>query len=118
MNRYHDAEKIKEALLRLKTAFPNLSLHTHIIVGFPTETDKEFKQTLSFIKDSNISAGQLNIFSRKSGAEAENIEPKISQDEIYKRLRYGKEFFKNLEYGVTFKAKGKVFLFDKMDYYI
>lgn len=118
MNRFHDTEKIKEVFIRLKTAFPMLSLHTHIIVGFPTETDEEFKQTLSFIKKSNISAGQLNIFSRKTGAEAELIEPKISQDEIYKRLKYAKEFFKKVEYNVTYKSKGKVFLFDKMDSYI
>jgi len=118
MNRYHDTEKIKEAFLRLKTAFPKLSLHTHIILGFPTETEEDLKQTLSFIKDSNISAGQIKPFSCKAGSEAELIEPEISQDEIYKRSQYAKEFFKKEGYGVTYKSKGSVFLFDKMDYYI
>ncbi len=117
MNRFHDKEKITEALLRLKKAFPKLSLHTHIIVGFPTETEEDFKQTLSFLIESKLSAGQLNIFSSKAGSGAENIEPKISEDEIYQRLKYAKEFFKKAGYKVTFQDKGKVFLFDKMDSY-
>ncbi|EMR75295.1 2-methylthioadenine synthetase [Thermoplasmatales archaeon SCGC AB-540-F20] len=118
MNRFHDTEKIKEVLIRLKTAFPMLSLHTHIIVGFPTETEEEFEQTLSFINKCNLSAGQVNIFSRKAGAEAERIEPKIPQDEIYKRMKYAKEFLKKAGYNVTYKSKGNIFLFDKMDSYI
>ena len=53
MNRFHDKEKITEALLRLKKAFPKLSLHTHIIVGFPTETEEDFKKTLGFVSRNN-----------------------------------------------------------------
>jgi len=118
MNRYHDTEKIKEAFIRLKTVFPKLSLHTHIIVGFPTETEEDFKQTLSFIKKCKFSAGQLMPFSCKDGSEAERIEPKIPMDEIYKRLEYAKDFFKKEGYNMIYKSKGRIFLFDKMDYYI
>ena len=112
MNRYHDTEKIREAFLRSKTAFPMLSLHTHIMVGFPTETEEDFKQTLSFIKKCNFSAGQLISFSCKTGSEAERIEPKIPKNVIYKRLEYAKIFLKKEGYNV----RGS--LFDKMDYYI
>ena len=118
MNRYHDTEKIKEVFLRLNTAFSTLLLHTHIIVGFPTETEEEFKQTLSFVKECNFSAGQVNPFSLKTGVEAERIEPKIPQDEIYERLKYAKGFLKKAGYDVTYKSKGRVFLFDKMDSHI
>ncbi|UCF49902.1 MAG: radical SAM protein [Thermoplasmatales archaeon] len=117
MNRFHDKEKIKDALIRLKTVFPKLSLHTHIIVGFPTETDEEFKQTLDFIKDCKFSAGQLMPFSSKSGSEAASIEPKIPMDEINKRLIYAKSFFKKEGYSVKYKSQGRTFLFDKQDYY-
>ncbi|UCD14050.1 MAG: radical SAM protein, partial [Thermoplasmatales archaeon] len=115
MNRYHDTKKIKEALLRLKTAFPKLSLHTHIIVGFPSETDEDFKKTLFFIKKCNFNAGQINPFSRKTGAEAESIEPKIPEDEINKRMNYAKKFLKKAGYNVMYKSKVYGLLFDKMD---
>ena len=116
MNRFHDKDKIKDALLRLKTIFPKLSLHTHIIVGFPTETEEEFKQTLSFIKECKLSAGQLMPFSSKSGSEAALIEPKVPKDEINKRLIYAKNLFKKEGYKVVYKTQGRTFLFDKLDY--
>ena len=116
MNRFHDKEKIKDALIRLKTVFPKLSLHTHIIVGFPTETEDEFKQTLDFIKDCQFSAGQLMPFSSKSGSEAASIEPKIPMDEINKRLLFAKSFFNKEGYSVKYKSQGRTFLFDKLDY--
>jgi len=117
MNRFHDKEKIKDALIRLKIVFPKLSLHTHIIVGFPTETDEEFKQTLSFIEECKFSAGQLMPFSSKTGSEAALIEPKIPMEEINKRLKLAKNFFKKEGYSVKYKSQGRTFLFDRLDYY-
>ena len=116
MNRFNDKDKIKDSLLRLKKVFPKLSLHTHIIVGFPTETEEDFLQTLDFIKDCQFSAGQLMPFSSKSGSEAASIEPKIPMDVINKRLLHAKSFFKKEGYSVKYKSQGRTFLFDKLDY--
>jgi tRNA A37 methylthiotransferase MiaB len=116
MNRFNDKDKIKDSLLRLKKVFPKLSLHTHIIVGFPTETEDDFLQTLDFIRDCQFSAGQLMPFSSKSGSEAAGIEPKIPMDVINKRLIYAKNFFKKQGYSVKYKSQGRTFLFDKLDY--
>ena len=116
MNRFNDKDKIRDSLLRLKKVFPKLSLHTHIIVGFPTETEEDFLQTLDFIKDCQFSAGQLMPFSSKSGSEAASIEPKIPMDVINKRLLHAKSFFKKEGYSVKYKSQGRTFLFDKLDY--
>ena len=116
MNRFYDKDKIVDSFQRLKNAFPKLSLHTHLIAGFPTESDEDFDQTLSFIKKCNFSAGQLMPFSCKSGSDAEKIEPKIPEDEIFKRLRYAKNFLKNEGFAVKYKSRGRTFLFDKLDY--
>ena len=50
MNRYSDVEKIKDAMLRLKKADPILTIDTHIIIGFPTETKEELVNTLNLIQ--------------------------------------------------------------------
>lgn len=63
MNRYSDIDKIKDALKRLKNSFPDLSLSTHIIVGFPSETKEEFIDSLNFVTEMGYRSGALFPFS-------------------------------------------------------
>ena len=79
-----EEEKIIKSLKRLNRSFPEMLLHTHIMIGFPTETEEEFYQTLTFIKDCNFDGGKAFPYSCKSGSIAESIEPKIPKDEINK----------------------------------
>ncbi|KYK21974.1 hypothetical protein AYK24_02935 [Thermoplasmatales archaeon SG8-52-4] len=113
MHRFSDVEKMKEVLLRLKKAYPNLLIRTHVIIGFPTETDEEFKETLSFIKAIDINAGLLYPFSSHQDTIAEKIEPKISQNEIIRRLEYAKANLKDEGYHIYPKSSGHFFLFEK-----
>lgn len=125
MNRYSDVEKIKDAFQRLRTTFPDVQVSTHIMVGFPSETEEEFKESLSLIQECNISAGQVIPFSCKRGTKAELREEKISEYEIVQRLKYGRLFLKNAGYNVISQgyatvslpsmSKVKAFLFEKMD---
>jgi tRNA-2-methylthio-N6-dimethylallyladenosine synthase len=50
MNRGHNKFQLKEALLKIKNINHKLKLYTTIIVGFPSETEAEFKETLDFIR--------------------------------------------------------------------
>ena len=103
MHRYSNSEKIQDVLLRLKKAHPDLTLGTHVIVGFPTETEEEFKETLQLIKKTKINIGMLVPMSIKQDTVAENIEPKITQNEISRRLKYGKKYLYQLGYKVFSK---------------
>ncbi len=107
MNRYSDVEKIKSALIRLKKANPNLSVATHCIIGFPSETDQEFKETLDFITSTDLDLGLMLSISIKADTEAENFEPKVSRKEISKRLRYTQKYLRNSGYK-TFKIKDDI----------
>ncbi len=113
MNRYHDKEKIIEALKRIKKAFPRLILHTHIMIGFPTETEEEFKETMYFIEKCNFDGGKAFPYSCKSGSKAEQIEPKIQKNEINNRLIFAKNFLKKAGYNV-YKPKEYGFIFEKI----
>jgi tRNA A37 methylthiotransferase MiaB len=101
MRRYSDSNKMKEAFLKLKSFYSNLSLETQCIVGFPTETWGDFKKTLNFIKDCNFYCGFLYAFSCRDGTDAAKIEPKVSQKEIDKRLKYAKEFLEKAGYKLS-----------------
>ena len=48
MNRKYNAEQYAEACERLRNAFPNVAITTDIIVGFPDETEEDFKESLAF----------------------------------------------------------------------
>jgi len=115
MHRFPDTEKMKDVCLRLKKAFPEISLQTHIITGFPTETEEEFRRTLCFVKECKFSAGFVYRFSCRSGTEAEQLKPKIPERQMFQRLKYAKKFLKNEGYGVVFIPKLPLFIFDTRD---
>lgn len=102
MNRYNNVEKIKDAFLRLKKANPHILLETESICGFPSETREEFKDTLDFIVDVNLSWGVIFPFSCKTGSKAETIEPKIPNDEIMNRINYSKKYLKGMGFDVRY----------------
>jgi threonylcarbamoyladenosine tRNA methylthiotransferase MtaB len=84
MNRKYDTKLFREALDRLRAAFPVCGLTTDLIVGFPGETDEEFDDTLSFISECEFSAMHIFPFSARKGTAAYNlpdqIEKHIKQD--------------------------------------
>jgi threonylcarbamoyladenosine tRNA methylthiotransferase CDKAL1 len=100
MHRYSDVEKMRDTFLRLKKADPTLGIDTDIIVGFPTETDKDFKESLCFFQEIDFNSGSCIGFSCKSGTDAEKIEPKVSNDEIVNRMKYVKKYLRKSGYKV------------------
>jgi tRNA A37 methylthiotransferase MiaB len=113
MNRYSNTENMKDAIRRVKQSFPEISLYTHVIVGFPSETYDEFSESLDFINNSSIDSGYIYVFSSKPGTEAEKIEPKIPEKEIRNRLKYAKKFLVKAGYKVFYLPKIHFFMFDK-----
>ncbi len=70
MNRRYTTEEFKQAVNLLRKAYPQVSLTTDIIVGFPGETKEEFEETYSFLKE--IKFYQMHIFkySQRKGTKA------------------------------------------------
>lgn len=113
MNRYSDTEKMKEVFLRLNKYSPNMSLVTHCILGFPTEKEEEFKETLSFIVKMNIQSGYIYPFSCKTGSKIEKLEPKVPKEIISRRLKISKKYFNNERYNVFTQFKPYFLIFEK-----
>ncbi len=49
MNRHYYAEEVGEFFHRVHCHLPHVRIHTHILVGFPGESDKDFQCTLDFL---------------------------------------------------------------------
>jgi len=70
MNRIYTKEEYFRKVVLLKEIIPRVSLGTDIIVGFPTETDEEFGETLQAFRDIRYSVAFLYTFSPRKGTAA------------------------------------------------
>ena len=86
MNRKYTKEQYLELVEKMKEKIPNLSLSTDIIVGFPGETDKEFKDTLDVVRKVCFEQVYMFIYSRRVGTPGDKMENQIPEDVKHKRF--------------------------------
>ena len=60
-------------------------LTTDIIVGFPTETEQEFKQTCALLKKAKFNAAYIFKYSSRPGTEAAKIVGEVKPERIEKK---------------------------------
>jgi tRNA-2-methylthio-N6-dimethylallyladenosine synthase len=70
MLRRYTREQYFDCLERLRAAIPALSVTTDIIVGFPSETEDDFEQTLSAVREAQFSDAFMFKFSLREGTPA------------------------------------------------
>ncbi|MCD7828596.1 MAG: tRNA (N(6)-L-threonylcarbamoyladenosine(37)-C(2))-methylthiotransferase MtaB [Clostridiales bacterium] len=85
MNRHYTAEEYCKIAENLRKAFPDASITTDIIVGFPGETDEEFKETVEFVKKVRFEKVHVFPFSVRPGTRAAKMENQISNETKNKR---------------------------------
>jgi len=89
MKRSYRSEKYLGILDRVRQAIPDASISTDIIVGFPSETEEDFQETLRVIKESRFAICYTFQYSKRPGtpaAELPNQLPKEVVQERYERL--------------------------------
>lgn len=90
MNRDYSTEELAKKIARLKKS-AEINLATDIIVGFPTETRKEFYQSLEFSR--NYDTVELFVYTPRPATKAAMIKGKVSEQE----LRFREGVLKQLE---------------------
>lgn len=63
----------------LRKYFSNPALTTDIIVGFPGETEEEFKESLSFVDKVDFYETHIFKYSKRKGTKAARMEAQISE---------------------------------------
>ncbi len=81
MKRATSKKKILDLLEKLRKEIPGLVIRTSIIVGFPGETEAEFKELVEFIKDAKFERLGAFIYSREEGSPAYDFPNQISEKE-------------------------------------
>ncbi len=78
MNRKYTTNEFKDCTDLLKKAYPDVSLTTDIIVGFPGETNEEFEKTYNFLKDINFYKMHVFKYSPRKGTKASTMQNQIN----------------------------------------
>ena len=80
MNRRYDKEKYLGLVDKIRTAVPDISLTTDIIVGFPGETEEDFQETLDVVKKAGYDTAFTFLYSKRTGTPAAAKENQVPQD--------------------------------------
>lgn len=86
MNRRYTREHYIELANKIKTAMPDITLTTDIIVGFPSETEEDFRDTLSVIRKVGFDSIYAFIFSPRNGTPAKDMPSVATKEEISDRF--------------------------------
>lgn len=89
MNRHYTTDEFADSVALIRKYFPLAGITTDIIVGFPTETEEDFEETLKFVE--SVKFSQLHIFpySKRDGTAASKLYKDLSgkvKNERVKRL--------------------------------
>lgn len=87
MNRNYTREKYLELVEKAKQLMPDLTLTSDIIVGFPSETYEEVKETISLIEKVRYQSLFTFIYSKRKGTPAAEMPDDVSAEEKGKRFR-------------------------------
>ncbi len=83
MNRRYTKEEYLEKIRKVKREIPDIFLSSDVIVGFPTETNEDFEDTLEVLKEVEFDHIFSFIYSRREGTPAAKLDFVLSEDEIH-----------------------------------
>ena len=86
MNRKYTREEYLDKIKKLKEAVPGISITTDIIVAFPGETQEQFEDTLSLVKEVEFEGAYTFIYSPREGTPAATYPNPLTEDEKKERL--------------------------------
>ena len=87
MNRRYTVEQYLETVSYIRKKDPDFSITTDLIVGFPNETDEEFKSTLDLIRKVKYDNIYSFIYSRRTGTKASEMTDTIPEEVKSRRMR-------------------------------
>ena len=86
MNRKYTKEAYLALTEKLRAAMPDISLTTDIIVGFPSETEEDFRETLDVVDRVGFDSAFTFIYSKRSGTPAAKMEDQVPEDIVHRRF--------------------------------
>ena len=108
MNRRYDKEKYLNLVEKIRTAIPDISLTTDIIVGFPGETEEDFLETVDVVKKVRYDSAFTFIYSKRTGTPAAVMENQVPEDVVKDRFNRLLETVQSIGREMSARDTGKV----------
>nr|WP_075573554.1 tRNA (N(6)-L-threonylcarbamoyladenosine(37)-C(2))-methylthiotransferase MtaB [Ezakiella massiliensis] len=86
MNRKYTREVFKEKVKMIRKYFPDAGITSDVIVGFPNETDDDFKDTLDYVKDIKLSRIHVFPYSIRKNTKAalmDQVDPQTKNERAH-----------------------------------
>ena len=95
MNRTYSRKEFLDLVVKIREYMPNCAISTDIIVGFPGESDQDFKDTMSVVEEVKFNFSYMFKYSSRPGTKAaeysDQISEKIKQDRLQELINRQKE---------------------------
>ena len=117
MNRKYTIEEYKNIINKIRNVRSDINITTDLIVGFPTETDEDFMETYSNLKDIKFSKIHTFPYSKRNNTKAadmEQVDEKIKKERVNKILKLSNEL-ENKYYKLFENKTLKVLIEDTKD---
>ena len=86
MNRSHTRDDYRRIVERIRAARPDIAMSGDFIVGFPGETDRDFEQTLSLVRETRYAQAFSFKYSRRPGTPGADMKDQVPEDVKRDRL--------------------------------
>lgn len=86
MNRSYTKEYYLELVNKIRSAMPDISLTTDIMVGFPGETEEDFAETMDLVEKVRYDQAFTFIYSKRTGTPAAAMENQVEADIVKNRF--------------------------------
>lgn len=108
MGRKSNQALIKEKVAALRGAMPDIAIRTTLIVGFPGETEEEFRDLVGFVEELRFDRLGVFSYSQEEGTAAAIMENQIDEDLKEARKETIMDIQKNIAASLCEKEVGKV----------
>lgn len=107
MNRHYDRKKYLDVIKKIRDNIEDVGITTDIIVGFPGETEDDFNDTLSLIKEVGYDAVFTFEYSKRTGTKAAEMDNQVPENVVKERFNRLLKVVEESSHKNSIKYEGK-----------
>ena len=108
MKRNHTTLEFKQKIRKLKNIRPDITISSDFIVGFPGETDEDFKKLLTFVKEVDFDQSFSFIYSKRPGTPAADLHDDTPMEVKKERLKKLQALLNHNSFNISRRMVGTV----------
>ena len=109
MNRKYTVEDFIKIVKKFRTKYPEITLATDVIAGFPSETDEQFEKTILLLKELKPDITNITRFSARPKTVAKKMKNRINTEIVKKRSKNLTKVCSKISYEQNKKHLDKIY---------